>query len=68
MFESALTYTSAIPHFKEVIVMATNCDACGERTNEVKSGGKLFLNNLPIHGTSFLDGPSFGGTFHAPFV
>ncbi|XP_046873982.1 zinc finger protein ZPR1 [Hypomesus transpacificus] len=28
-----------IPHFKEVIIMATNCDACGLRTNEVKSGG-----------------------------
>jgi zinc finger protein len=24
-----------IPHFKEVINMATNCDACGHRTNEV---------------------------------
>uniref|UniRef100_A0A3Q2Y284 Zinc finger protein ZPR1 n=1 Tax=Hippocampus comes TaxID=109280 RepID=A0A3Q2Y284_HIPCM len=28
-----------IPHFKEAIIMATNCDACGHRTNEVKSGG-----------------------------
>ncbi|XP_072094380.1 zinc finger protein ZPR1 isoform X2 [Mobula birostris] len=28
-----------IPHFKEVIIMATNCEACGHRTNEVKSGG-----------------------------
>lgn len=28
-----------IPHFKEVIIMATVCDACGHRTNEVKSGG-----------------------------
>uniref|UniRef100_A0A8C9W2I2 Zinc finger protein ZPR1 n=1 Tax=Scleropages formosus TaxID=113540 RepID=A0A8C9W2I2_SCLFO len=28
-----------IPHFKEVIIMATNCDNCGHRTNEVKSGG-----------------------------
>lgn len=28
-----------IPHFKEVIIMATNCDHCGHRTNEVKSGG-----------------------------
>ncbi|KAL0809130.1 hypothetical protein ABMA28_012754 [Loxostege sticticalis] len=28
-----------IPHFKEVIIMATICDACGHRTNEVKSGG-----------------------------
>ncbi|NXS13614.1 ZPR1 protein, partial [Neodrepanis coruscans] len=24
-----------IPHFKEVIIMATNCDSCGHRTNEV---------------------------------
>lgn len=27
-----------IPHFKEVILMATNCDACGHKTNEIKSG------------------------------
>lgn len=27
-----------IPHFKEVVIMATNCEACGHRTNEVKSG------------------------------
>ncbi|KAJ7305149.1 hypothetical protein JRQ81_011037 [Phrynocephalus forsythii] len=25
-----------IPHFKEVIIMATNCDTCGHRTNEVR--------------------------------
>ncbi|XP_064029243.1 zinc finger protein ZPR1 [Pogoniulus pusillus] len=30
-----------IPHFKEVIIMATNCDCCGHRTNEVKSGGAI---------------------------
>jgi zinc finger protein len=30
-----------IPHFKEVIIMATNCDACGHRTNEVKGGGGI---------------------------
>ncbi|XP_075765901.1 zinc finger protein ZPR1 [Pelodiscus sinensis] len=30
-----------IPHFKEVIIMATNCEACGHRTNEVKSGGAI---------------------------
>ncbi|NWJ08961.1 ZPR1 protein, partial [Crypturellus undulatus] len=30
-----------IPHFKEVIIMATNCDSCGHRTNEVKSGGGI---------------------------
>ncbi|XP_012689367.1 zinc finger protein ZPR1-like [Clupea harengus] len=28
-----------IPHFKEVVIMATNCESCGNRTNEVKSGG-----------------------------
>lgn len=28
-----------IPHFKEVIIMASSCDSCGHRTNEVKSGG-----------------------------
>ncbi|KAM6157666.1 zinc finger protein ZPR1 isoform 2-T2 [Rhynchocyon petersi] len=30
-----------IPHFKEVIIMATNCDNCGHRTNEVKSGSAV---------------------------
>ncbi|XP_069470602.1 zinc finger protein ZPR1 isoform X1 [Ambystoma mexicanum] len=30
-----------IPHFKDVIIMATNCDSCGHRTNEVKSGGAI---------------------------
>ncbi|XP_038609752.1 zinc finger protein ZPR1 [Tachyglossus aculeatus] len=30
-----------IPHFKEVIIMATNCEHCGHRTNEVKSGGAV---------------------------
>lgn len=40
-----------IPHFKEVVIMATNCEYCGNRTNEIKSGGgiephgvKLVLN------------------------
>ncbi|XP_016996274.2 zinc finger protein ZPR1 [Drosophila takahashii] len=28
-----------IPHFKEVVIMATVCSACGHKTNEVKSGG-----------------------------
>lgn len=27
-----------IPYFKEVILMATSCDACGTKSNEVKSG------------------------------
>lgn len=32
---------TSIPHFKEVIIMSTNCEACGVRTNEVKSGGGI---------------------------
>lgn len=30
-----------IPHFKQVIIMATVCDDCGYRTNEVKTGGEI---------------------------
>ena len=30
-----------IPHFKEVIIMATVCDNCGYRTNDVKTGGAI---------------------------
>jgi C4-type Zn-finger protein len=30
-----------IPFFKEVVIMATLCDACGHKTNEVKSGGGI---------------------------
>lgn len=30
-----------IPHFKEVLIMATVCESCGHRTNEVKSGGGI---------------------------
>jgi len=30
-----------IPHFKEVVIMATDCDHCGERSTEVKSGGGI---------------------------
>ncbi|XP_065364733.1 zinc finger protein ZPR1 [Calliphora vicina] len=30
-----------IPHFKDVVIMATVCDVCGNRTNEVKSGGGI---------------------------
>ncbi|XP_034838937.1 zinc finger protein ZPR1 isoform X1 [Maniola hyperantus] len=32
---------TTIPHFKDVVIMATVCDACGHRTNEVKSGGGI---------------------------
>ncbi|CAF1332595.1 unnamed protein product [Adineta steineri] len=27
-----------IPYFKEIIIMATSCDYCGKKSNEVKSG------------------------------
>lgn len=32
---------TSIPHFKDVVIMSTNCDACGAKTNEVKSGGGI---------------------------
>lgn len=32
---------TTIPHFKDVVIMATVCDACGSKTNEVKSGGGM---------------------------
>lgn len=38
--ETRMKMTS-IPHFKEVVIMATTCDACGSRTNEVKVGGGI---------------------------
>lgn len=31
----------AIPHFKEMIVMATTCDSCGYKSNEIKAGGGI---------------------------
>jgi len=30
-----------IPYFKEVVIMATVCEVCGHKTNEVKSGGGI---------------------------
>jgi len=30
-----------IPHFKEVMIFATNCDSCGYRTSDVKTGGAV---------------------------
>ncbi|KAG8434532.1 hypothetical protein GDO86_012782 [Hymenochirus boettgeri] len=46
-----------IPHFKEVIIMATNCDSCGHRTNEVKSGGAIEPNGtrITLHITDMSD-------------
>lgn len=37
-----------IPHFKEVIIMATICDSCGNRTNEVKSGSGIEPHGIRI--------------------
>ncbi|KAJ7223198.1 zf-ZPR1-domain-containing protein [Mycena pura] len=31
----------SIPHFKDVLIMSTNCDRCGYRDNEVKSGSAI---------------------------
>ncbi|XP_059959904.1 zinc finger protein ZPR1 [Mesoplodon densirostris] len=45
-----------IPHFKEVIIMATNCENCGHRTNEVKSGGAV--EPLGTRITFYITGPS----------
>lgn len=39
---------SKIPHFKEVVIMATMCEKCGHRTNEVKSGGGIEPNGIRI--------------------
>ncbi|XP_036392855.1 zinc finger protein ZPR1 [Megalops cyprinoides] len=46
-----------IPHFKEVIIMATNCDSCGHRTNEVKSGGatEALGTKITLHLTDLSD-------------
>ncbi|EXJ92368.1 zinc finger protein [Capronia epimyces CBS 606.96] len=30
-----------VPHFKDVIIMATVCDYCGYKTNDVKTGGEI---------------------------
>ncbi|CAF91254.1 unnamed protein product, partial [Tetraodon nigroviridis] len=46
-----------IPHFKEVIIMATSCDSCGHRTNEVKSGGatEAMGTRISLHVTDVSD-------------
>lgn len=32
---------TSIPHFKDVVIMATCCEYCGHKTNEVKSGAGI---------------------------
>jgi zinc finger protein len=39
---------TSIPHFKEVVIMATVCDRCGLKTNEVKSGGGIEEKGVKI--------------------
>jgi len=40
-----------IPHFKEVIIMASACDLCGHKNNEVKAGGAIEAQGVRIHFT-----------------
>ncbi|KYN28845.1 PREDICTED: zinc finger protein ZPR1 [Trachymyrmex cornetzi] len=40
-----------IPHFKEVVIMATLCESCGHRTNEVKSGSGIESQGVRIEVT-----------------
>lgn len=35
------TVTCEIPFFKEIVLMAFNCDSCGFRNNEVKTIGEV---------------------------
>ncbi|XP_014262367.1 zinc finger protein ZPR1 [Cimex lectularius] len=37
-----------IPYFKEVVIMATTCDVCGHKTNEVKSAGGIEPKGIKI--------------------
>ncbi len=46
-----------IPHFKQVIIMASNCDFCGYKTNEVKSGAGTseYGTKITLHLTDSTD-------------
>jgi len=37
-----------IPHFKEIVLMATNCDSCGFRESEVKGGAGIEPKGVKI--------------------
>ncbi|KDO34315.1 hypothetical protein SPRG_19130 [Saprolegnia parasitica CBS 223.65] len=58
--ESLMCVTD-IPHFKEVIIMAFNCEHCGFKTNEVKAGGAIppfgerIVLRVPANDSSFMD-------------
>lgn len=34
-------HTMDIPHFKQVVISATNCSHCGYRTNDITTGGEV---------------------------
>ncbi|KAH6903980.1 zinc-finger protein zpr1 [Coprinopsis sp. MPI-PUGE-AT-0042] len=38
-----------IPYFKEILIMSTNCEHCGYRDNEVKSGSAISQQGKKIH-------------------
>lgn len=48
MYFIPICFIIGIPFFKEVIIMATNCEACGHRTNEVKSGSGINEKGVKI--------------------
>lgn len=37
-----------IPYFKDILIMSVNCDKCGYRDNEVKSGAAISLKGKKI--------------------
>ena len=41
-------FAADIPFFKQVVVMATLCDVCGYRSNEVKSGAGISEKGIKI--------------------
>lgn len=48
-YTTTLTAETDIPHFKEVIIMATSCDHCGYKTNEVRSGAGISETGVRIN-------------------
>ncbi|CAM9328873.1 unnamed protein product [Ectocarpus sp. 12 AP-2014] len=44
----SLTCLAEIPHFKEIVIMAFNCESCGFKSSEVKGGGAI-----PPKGTAY---------------
>lgn len=41
-------FPTAIPHFKDVIIMSNSCDVCGYRDSELKPGGGFSDKGLSI--------------------